>query len=121
MEYAQVFKVLGDETRLRILNLFLQSGERICVCELVDALLLPQYSVSRSLSMMKQAELLVSSQKGTWVSYETNPNAAPCMKDLFRIIKNHFQDRYPEDLQRLRERLSLRENGVCVIGFSKPE
>ena len=118
MDFAQVFKALGDETRLRILNLFLQSGERICVCEIVDALLLPQYKISKSLTMMKHAGLMVSSQKGTWVSYQPNPEATPCMKDLFRIIQNHFKGRYPEDLQRLRDRLALRENGVCVIGFA---
>lgn len=118
MNFAQVFKALGDDTRLRILNLFLQSNQRLCVCEMVDALLLPQYKISKSLTMMKNAELMVSTQRGTWVYYEPNPNPSECMRDLFVLIKNHFKEKFPEDLQRLQQRLSMRKEGLCVVGFA---
>jgi len=118
MNFAKVFKALGDDTRLRILNLFLQSHEKLCVCEMVDALLLPQYKISKSLTMMKRAGLVVPEQRGTWVYYEPNPNAPQCMRDLFVLITNHFKDQFPEDLERLQERLSMREDGICVVGFA---
>lgn len=92
MNFAQVFKALGDDTRLRILNLFLQSNQRLCVCEMVDALLLPQHKISKSLTMMKQAGLMISNQRGTWVYYQPNPEPEKCMRDLFGlIIKRHFR------------------------------
>lgn len=118
MNFAKVFKALGDDTRLRILNLFLQSHKKLCVCEMVDALLLPQYKISKSLTMMKHADLVVPEQRGTWVYYEPNPNPPQCMQDVFVLIKNHFKDQFPEDLQRLQKRLSMREEGLCVIGFA---
>lgn len=118
MNFAKVFKALGDDTRLRILNLFLQSHERLCVCEIVDALSLPQYKISKSLTIMKHTDLVVPEQRGTWVYYEPNPNPSECMRDLFILIRKHFKNRFPEDLQRLQKRLSMREEGLCVIGFA---
>lgn len=41
MDLATIFKALGDETRLRILNLFIQSDQRLYLCEMEDALQLP--------------------------------------------------------------------------------
>jgi len=118
MNFADVFGALGDETRLRLLNLFLQSGEKIYVCEMVDALLLPQYKISKSLSMLRNVGLLTATQKGTWVYYEPNSSPAKCMNDLFSLIKKHFKETYPDDLERLNKRLALRENGLCVLGFA---
>lgn len=118
MDFANVFKTLGDETRLRILNLILQSKESLCVCEIVNALLLPQYKISKALSMMKSAGLTTSQQRGIWVYYEPNPNPTPCLKELFHVIEKHFKDRFPDDLDRLEKRLTLREEGKCVIGFA---
>ena len=67
---------------------------------------------------MKNAELMIPTQRGTWVYYEPNPNPSDCMRDLFILIKNHFKNKFPEDLQRLQQRLSMRENDLCVIGFA---
>ena len=118
MNFAEVFKALGDETRLRLLNLFLQSGEKICVCEMVDALLLPQYKISKSLCMLRNAGILTATQRGTWVYYEPNPSPSKCMNDLFGLIKKHFRETYPDDLKRLNKRLALRKDGLCVLGFA---
>ena len=52
--HAESIQVLGEPTRLRLLNLLAQTGE-VCVCELVDALQLPQYNVSRHLSVLARA------------------------------------------------------------------
>ena len=54
----EIFKALGDETRLRLVNLFLQTDEDLCVCEMVDALELPQYQISKHLTILKNAGLL---------------------------------------------------------------
>lgn len=38
-EYAEIFRALGDKTRLRILYLLLTAEKELCVCELTDSLL----------------------------------------------------------------------------------
>ncbi len=118
MNFANVFKTLGDETRLRLLNLFLQSGKKICVGEMVDALELPQYQISRHLTMLRNLDLVKTEREGTWIYYEANWEASQCVSDLFNVIKKHFKVRFPEDIERLNARLELREGDYCVIGHS---
>lgn len=62
-----LFQAFSDRTRLRLLCL-LRRGER-CVCDLVDALQLPQPTVSRHLSSLKQSGLLISRKEGLWCHY----------------------------------------------------
>jgi ArsR family transcriptional regulator, arsenate/arsenite/antimonite-responsive transcriptional repressor len=67
-----LFELLADTTRRRILALLLEHRE-ICVCRLVGALDLPQPKVSRHLAAMREAGLLVSRRKGTWILYRFDP------------------------------------------------
>ncbi len=117
MDHATIFRALGDESRLRILNLFLQSDEQICVCEMMDALRLPQYTVSKHLNILRTAGLIISGRKGTWVYNQLNREHSDFLRDVFRLLKNHLADQYPEDIEALNQRLALREDGVCTIGF----
>ncbi len=70
MELIKVLKAIGDENRLRILNL-LNQGE-LCVCEIQYALDTTQSNTSRHLKNLSDAGLLVSSKKAQWVSYSIN-------------------------------------------------
>ncbi len=115
MNYTAIFKALGDETRLRIINLFVQSNERMCVCEMVDALRLPQYTVSKALGILRNAGLTHSGRQGTWVYNELN-TADSFLKPFFQLLQKHLAGKYPGDIDRLYKRLSLRENGICVVG-----
>lgn len=67
-----LFELLADSTRRRILALLLEHRE-ICVCRLVGALDVPQPKVSRHLAAMREAGLLVSRRKGTWILYRFDP------------------------------------------------
>jgi DNA-binding transcriptional ArsR family regulator len=64
---ADFLKGVGDANRLRILCL-LQEGER-CVCEIWQALDLPQNLTSHHLSVLKEQGLLRSRKKGVKVYY----------------------------------------------------
>lgn len=68
----QLFELLADGTRRRILMLLLDHRE-ICVCRLVGALAEPQPKVSRHLAAMREAGLLASRRKGTWILYRIDP------------------------------------------------
>lgn len=61
------FKVLGDRTRLRLLNLM--NGQEICVCFLVEILGLPQPKISRHLACLRQAGLVTVRREGKWMHY----------------------------------------------------
>jgi ArsR family transcriptional regulator len=64
---AALFHALSDEKRLRILSL-LRAGER-CVCELTDALDLPQSLLSFHLKTLREAGLVADRREGRWVYY----------------------------------------------------
>ena len=112
-----VLRALADETRLRIINLFIKSGQVLCVCELVDALKIPQYAVSKALTIIKNADLLTAEKEGTWVYYKLNKSIAH-NKNLFNFLKNYLSDEiFLEDETRLNDRLLLREGDKCVVGI----
>jgi len=115
---VEVFKALGDETRLRLVNLLLQSDEEICVCEMVDALNLPQYQISKHLTILKNAGLLQASRDGTWMYYRLDREESPLLRDLFKVLSRHLdQESFADDAAKLALRLALREHGRCVVGF----
>jgi ArsR family transcriptional regulator len=114
---VEIFKALGDETRLRLVNLFLQTEEDLCVCEMVDALELPQYQISKHLTILKNAGLLQGSREGTWVYYRLDREESPLLRDLFKVLSRHLSQVFADDAGKLLQRLALRENGRCVVGF----
>lgn len=115
------FKALSDETRLRILNLFLKSGKNLCVCELMDALQLPQYAISKALNIMKNADLFTTEKEGTWVYYKLNKDSQE-NKSLFNFIKSNLSSNlFNQDEERLNKRLMLREKDKCVVGIIPEE
>jgi ArsR family transcriptional regulator len=111
------FKALADETRLRILNLFIKSGKNLCVCELVDSLKMPQYHISKHLNILRSAGFFNPEREGTWIYYNLNI-ADPSNKELFNFLKLYLNEKqFETDYELLKQRLLLREEGKCVVGF----
>jgi ArsR family transcriptional regulator len=114
----EIFKALGDDTRLRLVNLFLQTQDDLCVCEMVDALALPQYQISKHLTILKNAGLLQARRQGTWVYYRLDREESPLLRALFKVLDRHLnQQTFDTDAIKLKRRLALREAGRCVVGF----
>jgi ArsR family transcriptional regulator len=71
---AQVFKALGDPVRLRLVSLIgAHQGGEVCVCELTDAFDLTQPTISHHLKVLRQAGIITSERRGTWVYYRLEP------------------------------------------------
>lgn len=66
-----LFRAFSDRTRLRILNL-LRDGE-LCVCDIIDALDVPQAKVSRHLAYLRRARLVEARKQGVWSYYSLTP------------------------------------------------
>ena len=122
MDHADVFKALGDGTRLRILKLICEAGESACVCEVVDALALPQYLVSKHLTVLRRAGLVEDERLGTWVGYQLPADASPFHQAIFALVQTAVTGpQFDRDRVRLRARVALREEGRCVIGYNDPQ
>ncbi|WP_335980039.1 ArsR/SmtB family transcription factor [Streptomyces sp. CA2R106] len=73
-ELAAVFKALGDPVRLRLLSMIAsRAGGEVCVCDLTPAFDLSQPTISHHLKLLKQAGLIDSERRGTWVYYRPLP------------------------------------------------
>jgi len=66
-DLAELFKVFGDSTRIRIL--FVLFDAEICVCDIAESLHMTQSAISHQLRILKQARLVKSRREGKSVFY----------------------------------------------------
>lgn len=66
-DLAELFKVFGDSTRIRILFVLLEA--EVCVCDLAAALNMTQSAVSHQLKILKQNKLVKSRREGKSIFY----------------------------------------------------
>ena len=64
----RVTKALADPQRMRIL-MMLEPGE-LCVCQIVEVLGLAPSTVSKHLSLLAEADLIISRKDGRWAFYQ---------------------------------------------------
>ncbi len=61
------FQALGDNTRLRLLNLM--GDQELCVCYFVEILGQPQPKISRHLAYLRRAGIVQARREGKWMHY----------------------------------------------------
>ena len=66
-DLAELFKVFGDSTRIRIL--FVLCEAEVCVCDLAEVLHMTQSAVSHQLKILKQNKLVKSRREGKSIFY----------------------------------------------------
>lgn len=66
-DLAELFKIFGDSTRIRILFVLFEA--EVCVCDLAEALHMTQSAVSHQLKILKQNKLVKSRREGKSVFY----------------------------------------------------
>ena len=81
----RVFRALGDENRLRLLER-LREGEQ-CVCDLSDSLGASQPLLSFHLKTLKEAGLVTDRREGRWVYYALNTDTVDEMRRLLGDLK----------------------------------
>ena len=83
---AQVFKALGDPVRLRLVSLIgAHQGGEVCVCDLTTAFALTQPTISHHLKVLREAGIIDSERRGTWVYYWLVPAALERMSALLSL------------------------------------
>jgi ArsR family transcriptional regulator len=110
-----LFKALADATRLRILALLV--GGEICVCEMHDALRLPQPMVSRHLAYLRRAGLVETRREGLWIHYRLASLDDTVLRTLTDIVKHALThvDTIAKDGERLRK-----ATGCCLKAVEAP-
>ena len=99
-EITELYKVLSDETRVRIINMVFKQD--LCVCELVEILEESQPKISKHIAKLRQIELVITERNEQYIFYKFNHS-----NDRYkRIIKNMIDeistiDIYQKDIKRL--------------------
>ena len=66
-DLAELFKVFGDTTRIRMLYLLFE--EEMCVCDIAEMLGLTPSAISHQLKLLKQFRLVKSRREGKTIYY----------------------------------------------------
>lgn len=71
-DLADLFKVFGDSTRIRILLVLFES--EVCVCDIAETLNMTQSAISHQLKILKQNKLVKARRDGKTVYYSLADN-----------------------------------------------
>lgn len=112
---AQIFKALSDETRLRIMSLLVE-GRELCVCDIMAVLDLPQSTVSRHLSYLRNAGLVRDRRQGVWMYYQVDADGNENAPDLLTLLGKMMQgsDQALRDRQSLQSHLEAKGSNLCA-------
>jgi len=84
--FASMFKALGDPVRLRLLSMIASAGGgEVCVCDLSGSFDLTGPTISHHLKVLREAGLVDSDRRGTWVYYRLVPAALAVLVGLIDV------------------------------------
>jgi ArsR family transcriptional regulator len=87
--FAPMFKALGDPVRLRLLSMIASAGGgEVCVCDLTGAFHLTGPTISHHLRVLREAGLVDSDRRGTWVYYRLIPAGLTVLAALLDAGQN---------------------------------
>lgn len=78
-DMAELFKVFGDSTRLRILTAL--CCKPLCVCHMAEALQMQQSAISHQLRLLRNSGLVRAKRSGKTMVYSLDDNHVACILD----------------------------------------
>lgn len=113
-EFLNITKALAEENRVRIL-LALQV-EELCVCQIIELLELAPSTVSKHMSVLRQARLVDSRKDGRWMYYRlADSNAPRVVSEAIAWVKKSLSsnERIRQDAIKLKEILKIDREVLC--------
>ncbi len=86
-DLAELFKVFGDSTRIRILFVLLEA--EVCVCDLAAVLNMTQSAISHQLRILKQSKLVKNRREGKSIFYSL---ADEHVKTIIAMGREHIEE-----------------------------
>ena len=107
-------KALADQSRIRILRAL--QDQELCVCQIIELLGLAPSTVSKHLSILKNARLVNSKKQGRWMYYRLADKDSPeqitdALEWVFRSLVESSQ--INQDNKRLKEILKIDPEVLC--------
>jgi ArsR family transcriptional regulator len=113
-EFMNITKALADETRVRIL-VALRDGE-LCVCQITELFGMAPSTVSKHLSILYQAGLVLSRKAERWVYYRlpgrtASPAAKAALGWVIKVLEH--DERISADYDQLKRILKIDPTELC--------
>lgn len=89
---ADLFKLLGDPTRTRLLFALLEAGD-LCVCDLAETVEVPESSVSHALRLLRTAGVVRNRRAGRMIFYSLEDAHVRLLLDLSLEHLRHGESR----------------------------
>lgn len=112
LDFISITKALSDENRVRAL-MMLRQGE-LCVCQIIELLGLAPSTVSKHLSILRQARLVQARKEGKWMYYRLPDGDAP--EHVLQAVR-WVQDCLANDRQIVADAQQLK--AVCKVRKEK--
>ncbi|MBI3189214.1 MAG: winged helix-turn-helix transcriptional regulator [Ignavibacteriales bacterium] len=87
LELSELFKILGDPTRLKIVLAL--SKEELCVCDIAALLSMTDSAISHQLRLLKNFRLVRFTRKGKMIYYTLDDEH---IEDLLRFAVRHVAE-----------------------------
>ena len=113
-DVLDVTKALADGSRLRILMAL--AGGELCVCQIVELLRLAPSTVSKHVSILRQARLVESRKEGRWMYYRLPDRDAPkAVRDAVAWLRRCLAEspQIVRDAKELKRILSMDPEEIC--------
>lgn len=90
-EKVEIFKVLSEINRVRILMMLLHKS--LCVCEITNVLQLSTATVSNHLSYLRENGFIEDNKEGKWINYSIKRDGSDSMvKTIIEMLPIWFAE-----------------------------
>jgi ArsR family transcriptional regulator len=89
LKILNITKALSDENRLRAIMML--SGGELCVCQIIQMLGLAPSTVSKHMSILRQAGLVQTRKDGRWMHYRLADNQKDAVCEILEWLKKHLE------------------------------
>ncbi len=110
----EITKALADESRVRALMAL--RGRELCVCQIIELLQLAGSTISKHMSILKQAGLVAARKEGRWIYFRLAEDSEQAeVVEAIAYLRQQLRndERIRADRRRLREILQLDKEVLC--------
>jgi DNA-binding transcriptional ArsR family regulator len=113
IEILNITKALSDENRVRALMMLVDG--KLCVCQIIEMLGLAPSTVSKHMSILRQAGLVETRKEGRWIYYRLPDREAQTVREILDWLEKHLK--YDKiilgDVKKLRQMQKISRDQLC--------
>jgi ArsR family transcriptional regulator, arsenate/arsenite/antimonite-responsive transcriptional repressor len=110
-ELLQITKALSDGNRLRVVVSLMEQKE-LCVCQITEMLRLATATVSRHMSVLQNAGMVLNRKDGRWVHYRLSESFPKLLRQWIKSYSENSKD-IEMDRKAMETILSYEPDDLC--------